>query len=81
MVDVTLGEVRVEVLAFDDTEKELINNLKVRPSEFQNGLVFFGVERISSGVHRRGYRTEEVGSELRGIGDRPQIIAWMNAPS
>ncbi len=60
MVYVRLGNVRVEVLAFDEAEEEFIDNLYVRPRHFQHRLVFFGVESFALGVHGRRDGSEQV---------------------
>ena len=64
MVDVSLGEVGIEVWTFDEAEEEFVDNLKMWPGEFEDGFVFFWVKCITCGVDGRGYRTEEVGSKL-----------------
>lgn len=64
LVDVSLGEVGVEVGTFNEAEEEFVNNLKMWPGEFEDGFVFFWVKGIACRVDRRGYRTEKVGSKL-----------------
>lgn len=53
LVYVTLGDVCVEVGALDEAEEEFVDNLKVRPGEFEDGLVLFGIECVARRVHRR----------------------------
>ena len=66
LVDVSLGKVRVEIWAFDEAEEEFVDDLEVRPGEFEDGFVLFRVEGITCWIDRRGYRTEEVGGKLGG---------------
>jgi hypothetical protein len=65
LVDVSLGEVRVEVWAFDEAEKEFVDNLEVRPGKLEDRFVLFRVKGVACWVDRWGYRTEEVCSKLR----------------
>ena len=60
MIDVCLCNVRVEVLALDKTEEELVDNLDMWPRNFQDGLVFFRVEGLTLRIHRRWYGAEKV---------------------
>jgi len=64
LIDIPLGNVRVEVRTFDKPQEELVDDLEVRPSELQDGFILFRVKCIAGRIHGRGYRTEEVGSEL-----------------
>ena len=64
MIDVTFRDVRVEIWALDEPQEELVDYLEVRPGELQDGFILFGIEDIAGGVDGRGYRTEEIGSEL-----------------
>lgn len=60
MVNVRLGNVGVEVLAFDKAQEELVDNLNVRPSNLQDGFVLLRIESFSLGVHRGRNGSEEV---------------------
>lgn len=60
MVDVLLSDVGVEILALDEAQEELIDNLNVRPSNFKNGLILLGVEGLALGIHGRRDRAEEI---------------------
>jgi hypothetical protein len=60
MIDVTLRDVCVEVLAFDEPQEELIYNLNVWPSDFQNRLVFLRIECFALGSQRWGDGTKQV---------------------
>ena len=64
MVDISLGEVGVEVWAFNEAKEKLVNDLKMRPCKLEDGFVFLGVECIAGGVDRRGYGTKEIGRKL-----------------
>ena len=55
LVDVSLGEVRVEVWAFDEAEEEFVDDLEMRPGELEDGFVFFRVEGVACWVDGRGY--------------------------
>jgi len=60
VVDVLLCVVCVEVGAFDEAQKKLINNLNVWPGYFENRLVLLWIEGVSLRIHRRGNWTKEV---------------------
>lgn len=55
LVDVSFGEVRVEIGAFDEAEEEFIDDLEMRPGELEDGFVFFRVEGVAGRVDGRGY--------------------------
>lgn len=63
MVDVLLRDVRIEVLALDEAEEELIDDLNVRPSDFEHRLIFFRVEGITLRIHWRRDGAEEIFAE------------------
>lgn len=67
LVDVPFCEIRVKVGAFNKTKEKLVDNLKMRPGEFENRLVFLRIECVSGGVDGRGYRAKEVDSKLRDL--------------
>ena len=60
VVDVLLCNVRVEILALDEPEEELVHNLDVRPCNFEHRLVLLGIERISDRVDGGWNRPEEI---------------------
>lgn len=64
LINIPLGNVRVEIRTFNEPQEELVDDLEVWPGELQDGFILFWVKRITGRVHGRGYRTEEVGSEL-----------------
>lgn len=65
LVNVSLGQVGVEVWALDKSQEKFVYNFEVWPCEFQNWLVFLWVVGISGWIDRRGYRTEEIDRKLR----------------
>lgn len=80
MVDITLRDIRVEILAFDESQEEFIYDLDMRPSDFQDGLILLWVKCFALGRHRRRNRTEQVlGEHLYHAGvhrlcnDRPVV--------
>lgn len=64
LVDVPLGDVGVEIGAFDKPQEELVHDLKMRPSELKDRFVFFGIVGVSSRVNRRRDRSEQIGRKL-----------------
>ena len=82
LIDIPLGNVRAEIGTFDKPQEELVNDLEMRPCELQDGFVLFGIKCIASRIHGRGYRTEEVGSELvREVRHDGWLLSWKNLPS
>ena len=55
LIDVSLCQVRVEIWAFDESEEKFVDNLKVRPCQFKDRLVFLRIEGVANRVYRRGY--------------------------
>ena len=64
LVNVALGKVRVELRAFDETQEEFVNDLKMRPCKLENRLILFRIKCVSRRVGLRGYRTEEIRCKL-----------------
>jgi hypothetical protein len=60
VVDVCLCNVRVEVLTFNETKEEFVDNLDVRPGHLENRLILFGVKGFALRVHGWRNRTEQV---------------------
>jgi hypothetical protein len=60
VVYIRFGDVCVEVLAFDESEEEFVDDLDMRPCYLQYGLVFLWVERFALRVHRWWDRSEQV---------------------
>ena len=78
LIDISLSDIGVEIRRFDETEEKFVNNLEMRPGEFQNGLILFRVKGISGRVNLRGYRTEEICRKLR---HRSAIGFHLHAPT
>ena len=64
LIDVPFREIRVKLRAFHKAKEKFVDNLKMRPSEFEDRFIFLWVECIPGGVDRRGYRAKEVDSKL-----------------
>jgi len=64
LIDKAFSEVGVKVGTFDKTKEKLVDDLEMRPSEFENRLVFLGIKSIPCRVYGRGYGAKEVGSKL-----------------
>ena len=64
LINVPFCNVRVEIRTLDESQEELVDYLEVRPGKLQDRLILFGIKHVTGRVHGRGYRTEEVGSEL-----------------
>lgn len=60
MVDVRLGNIGVEILTLNESQKELVDHLDVGPCHFQHGFIFLGVERLPLGRQGRRDGTKEV---------------------
>lgn len=58
LIDVALGEVGIEIRAFDETEEKLVNDLEVGPCKLKDRFVFLRIESIACGIDGRGYRPE-----------------------
>jgi hypothetical protein len=58
VVNVLLSNVCVEVLAFNEAQEELVNNLNMWPSDLEHRLVFFWVECLALWIHWRRNWTE-----------------------
>jgi hypothetical protein len=69
VVNVCLGDVGVEILALNEAQEELINDLDMWPSDLKNGLIFFGIESFTLRVHWRWDRTEQIlGKHVDNLG-------------
>ena len=60
MVDVRLGNIGVEILTLNESQKELVDHLDVGPCHFQHGFIFLGVECLPLGRQGRRDGTKEV---------------------
>jgi hypothetical protein len=63
MINIRLGDICVEVLAFNEAEEEFVDNLNVRPSYFQHRLIFLGIKRLALRVHGWRYGPEQILAE------------------
>lgn len=64
MVNIPLRDVGVEVGGLDKAQKELINDLEVRPSEFEHRFIFFGIKCIACWIDLWWDRSEQIGGKL-----------------
>jgi hypothetical protein len=64
LINVSFRNVRVEVGALDESEEELVDDLQVRPCEFEHWFVLLGIVGVACWVDGWWDRPEEVGSEL-----------------
>jgi hypothetical protein len=64
LVNIALGQIGVEIRAFNEAEEKLVDDLKVRPGEFEYWFIFLRIKGITSGIDRWGYGTKEVGRKL-----------------
>ncbi len=63
MIYKALCDVRVEVLAFNESKKKFVHNLNMRPCNLEDRLVLFRVKRFPLWVHWWWYGTEKVLAE------------------
>jgi hypothetical protein len=61
LIDILLADISAKVRVLHESEEELVDDLQVRPSEFEHGFVLFRVESVSGRVDLRRDRTEQVG--------------------
>ena len=80
MVDVSLGNVCVEVLTFNESQEEFIDNLYMRPSHFKDGFILLRVKRFALRCHGRRDGTEQVLGEhlhdtrIHGLRDDRPVV-------
>jgi hypothetical protein len=60
VVDVSLGNVCVKVLALDESQEKFIDDLNVRPRNFEHWFILFRVENVALWRHGRRDGSEEV---------------------
>lgn len=70
LVDISLGEVGIEIRAFHESQEELVNDLEVRPGKLKYRFIFLRVVRITCWVNGWGYRAEEVAGKLSNTKDK-----------
>jgi hypothetical protein len=66
LIDILLADIGAKVRVLHESEEELVDDLQVRPSEFEYGFVFFRVESVAGRVDLGRDRTEQVARELAG---------------
>ena len=64
MIDILLSDVGVEIGTLDKAKEELVDDLQVGPSKFENRLVLLWIKRVTSRVDLRRDRSEQVGRKL-----------------
>ena len=60
MIYKAFRNVCVEVLTFNETEKELVHDLNMRPGDFQHGFILLGVKCLALRIHWRRYWPEQI---------------------
>lgn len=60
MIYICLGNIRVEILTFDESKKKLIDHLNVWPGNFQDWFIFFRIKRLTLWVHGWRNGSEQV---------------------
>lgn len=80
MVDVRLGHIGVKVLALDETQEELVDDLDVRPGHFQHGFVLLGIKSLALRRNGRWNGTKQVlgkhldDPRIHGFGDNGAVV-------
>jgi hypothetical protein len=64
LIDILLSDVGVEIGTLNKAKEELVDDLQVGPSKFENRLVLFWIECVSSRIDLRRDRSEQVGGKL-----------------
>lgn len=67
LINELLCNIGIEIRRFNEAQKEFINDLQVRPSQLQDGLILFRIKCVTSGVHLRRNGPEEIGGKLEGM--------------
>jgi len=65
LIDELLSNISIEIRTLYESQEELIDDLKVWPSQLQDRFIFFWIESITSWIHLRWDRTEEIRRELK----------------
>jgi len=60
MINILFRNVCVEILALDEAQEELVDNLNVRPGNFQNRFILFRIKCFALRGHRWGNRSKQV---------------------
>ena len=64
LVDGLFRDVCVELLRFDEPQEQFVDDLKMRPGQFQDRFVFFRIVHFAGWVQSRGKGPEEVDGNL-----------------
>lgn len=69
VINELFGQVGIKVRRLDETQEELVHDLKVRPRQLQDRLIFFWIKSVASGVHLGRDGSEEIGCKLDVVGN------------
>lgn len=64
MIDMAFGIVNVKFGRLEESQKEFVDDLQMRPGQFQDRFVFFGVKGVAHRVHLRRDRAEQIDGKL-----------------
>jgi hypothetical protein len=64
LIDILLSDVGIEIGTLDKAKEELVDDLQVGPSKFENRLVLLWIKCVTSRVDLRRDRSEQVGRKL-----------------
>ena len=80
MVDISLCDICIEILALDKPQEKLVYDLDMRPSDFQDGLILFRIKSLALRRNRRRNRSEKIAGKhvdharVHWLGDYPTVI-------
>lgn len=60
MIDELFGNVGIEIRTFNEAQEEFIDDLYVRPSDFEHRLIFLWIKGVTLWIHGWRYRSEKV---------------------
>jgi hypothetical protein len=64
LIDILLSDIGIEIGTLDKAKEELVDDLQMGPSKFENRLVLLWIECVTSRVDLRGNGSEQVGGKL-----------------
>jgi hypothetical protein len=64
LIDILLSDIGVEIGTLDKAKEELVDDLQMGPSKFENRLVLLWIKSVTSRVDLRRDRSEQVGRKL-----------------
>ena len=64
LIDVLLGNGRLELLGLQEPEEKLVDNLQMWPAGFESGLVLLGVKLLPTGIGGGGQSSESIDGKL-----------------